>query len=94
MIKVKTELRTWLVDYIVETIHSLHAANSEGFDYWAKHFKKEEAKAVVDMEYIVECSDIEDEEISCDDAKRYAEPFLKRILDNWYLSLQLMLENK
>ena len=49
MIKVKTELRTWLVDYIVETIHSLHAANSEEFDYCAKHFKKEEAKSFVDM---------------------------------------------
>ena len=78
-------LREWLIDYITETIHSLKADGSPEFDKWAASFKRDEAEFVVNMEYIVECGDELREEISEDEAREYAEPFLRKILDNWYL---------
>ncbi len=78
-------LREWLIDYITDTIHGMKAENSPEFDLWAASFKREEAEFVVNMEYLVECGDELREEISEDEAREYATPFLRKILDSWYL---------
>ena len=78
-------LREWLIDYITDTIHGMKAEDSPEFDRWAASFKRDEAEFVVNMEYLVECGDELREEISEDEARKYAEPFLKIILDRWYL---------
>lgn len=78
-------LREWLIDYITDTIHGMKAENSPEFDRWAASFKRDEAEFVVNMEYLVECGDELREEISEEEAREYATPFLKKILDRWYL---------
>ena len=50
-IKIKTELKDWLIDNITNTIHGLEAENSDEFNNWAKVFKREEAEFVVNMEF-------------------------------------------
>ena len=42
-IRIKTELKDWLIDNITYTIHDLEIENSENFNKWAKTFKKENA---------------------------------------------------
>ena len=78
-------LREWLIDYITDTIHGMKADDFPEFDKWAASFKRDEAEFVVNMEYLVECGDELREEISEDEARKYAEPFLEKILDSWYL---------
>ena len=51
-IRIKTELKDWLIDNITNTIHDLEIENSENFNKWAKTFKKENAELVVNMEFI------------------------------------------
>ena len=51
-IRIKTELKDWLIDNITNTIHDLEIENSENFNKWEKKKKKENAELVVNMEFI------------------------------------------
>lgn len=85
MIKIKTELQEWLVDYITDTIHGLEADNSEDFNKWAKSFEREEADFVVNMEFGNDWGYDKREEITEKEAVEYAQALMQTILDNWYL---------
>lgn len=85
MIKIKTELQEWLVDYITNTIHGLEAENSEDFNKWAKSFERDEADFVVNMEFGNDWGYDKREEITEKEATEYAQALMQTILDNWYL---------
>lgn len=85
LINIKKDLREWLVEYITNTIHALTAENSDEFNKWAKSFEKEEAEFVVDMEFINDWGYDEREIVPEEEATKYAQLLLQRILDNWYL---------
>ncbi len=85
MINIKTELKEWLVNYITNNIHGFESEDSPEFNAWAKAFDKEEASFVVEMEFINDWEYDQRESISEDEAAKYAQPLIKRILENWYL---------
>ena len=85
MIKIKNELKEWLVNYITDSIHSFESEDSKEFNVWAKAFKKEEASFVVDMEFTNDWGYDERESISEEEAAKYAQPLIQKILNNWYL---------
>lgn len=85
MITIKTELKDWLVNHITNSIHGFESENSQEFNAWAKAFKKEEAAFVVEMEFMNDWGYDERESIPEEEAAKYAQPLIKRILENWYL---------
>ncbi len=84
-IRIKTELKDWLIDNITNTIHELEIENSENFNKWAKTFKKENAELVVNMEFINDWGYDEREYITEKEASEYSQILMQRIIDNWYL---------
>ena len=84
-IRIKTELKDWLIDNITNTIHDLEIENSENFNKWAKTFKKENADLVVNMEFINDWGYDEREYITEKEASEYSQILMQRIIDNWYL---------
>ena len=84
-IKIKEELREWLVNYITNTIHGLEAENSAEFNKWAKTFKKEEAEFAVNMEFANDWGYDKREEVFEEEASKYAQSLLQQILNNWYI---------
>lgn len=84
MIKIKEQLRDWLVNYITKTIHELQS-DSDDFNEWAKSFKKKEAEFVVDMEFTNDWGYDRRREIKEEEATQYAESLIQRILNTWYL---------
>lgn len=84
-IRIKTELKDWLIDNITNTIHELEIENSENFNKWAKTFKKENAELVVKMEFINDWGYDEREYITEKEASEYSQILMQRIIDNWYL---------
>lgn len=84
-IRIKTELKDWLIDNITNTIHELEIENSENFNKWAKTFKKENAELVVNMEFINDWGYDERECITEKEASEYSQILMQRIIDNWYL---------
>lgn len=84
-INIKTELQDWLVDNITNTIHGLEAENSVEFNNWAKSFKREEAEFVVNMEFGNDWGYDTRNEITEEEAAKYAQSLLQTILDNWYI---------
>ena len=85
MIKIKTELKQWLVSFITNSIRSIESEDCTEFNSWVKAFKKEEASFVVDMEFINDWGYDERESISEEEAAKYAQSLIKIILENWYL---------
>lgn len=85
MINIKTELKEWLVNYITNNIHGFESEDSPKFNAWVKAFDKEKAYLIVDMEFINDWGYDERESISEEEAAKYAQPLIKRILENWYL---------
>lgn len=88
-IKIKDELREWIIDYITKEIHNIpienkHIQQNDNFIIWAKSFKRDEAEFLVDMEFIVDWGYDERTEISEEEAVEYAHSLIKIILDNWY----------
>ena len=84
-IRIKTELKDWLIDNITNTIHDLEIENSENFNKWAKTFKKENAELVVNMEFINDWGYDEREYITEKEASEYSQILMQRIIENWYL---------
>ena len=84
-IRIKTELKDWLIDNITNTIHDLEIENSENFNKWAKTFKKENAELVVNMEFINDWGYDEREYITEKEASEYSQILMQRIIDKWYL---------
>ena len=84
-IRIKTELKDWLIDNITNTIHDLEIENSENFNKWAKTFKKENAELVVNMEFINDWGYDEREYITEKEASEYSQILMQRIIDNCYL---------
>lgn len=84
-IRIKTELKDWLIDNITNTIHELEIENSENFNKWAKTLKKENAELVVNMEFINDWGYDEREYITEKEASEYSQILMQRIIDNWYL---------
>ncbi len=84
-IRIKTELKDWLIDNITNTIHELEIENSENFNKWAKTFKKENAELVLNMEFINDWGYDEREYITEKEASEYSQILMQRIIDNWYL---------
>ena len=84
-LRIKTELKDWLIDNITNTIHDLEIENSENFNKWAKTFKKENAELVVNMEFINDWGYDEREYITEKEASEYSQILMQRIIDNWYL---------
>ena len=84
-IRIKTELKDWLIDNITNTIHDLEIENSENFNKWAKTFKKENAELVVNLEFINDWGYDEREYIIAKEASEYSQILMQRIIDNWYL---------
>lgn len=84
-IRIKTELKDWLIDNTTNTIHDLEIENSENFNKWAKTFKKENAELVVNMEFINDWGYDEREYITEKEASEYSQILMQRIIDNWYL---------
>ena len=85
MINIKTELKEWLVNYITNNIHGFESEDSPKVNAWVKAFDKEKAYLVVDMEFINDWGYDERESISEEEAAKYAQPLIKRILENWNL---------
>ena len=84
-INIETELRDWLVDNITNTIHGLETEDSNEFNEWAKGFERDEAEFVVDMEFLNDWGYETRDEISEEEASKYAQSLLQIILDNWYV---------
>lgn len=84
MINIKTELQEWVVDYIVDTIHSL-TSDSEEFNAWAKSFERDEAELVVNMKFNVDFGYDERESITDEEAQAYADKLLTIIINAWYM---------
>ena len=84
MITIKTELQEWLVDYITCTINDLNSEDSPEFNQWAKSFKKEEAQFVVNMEFINDWGYDKREEVSEEEAAKYAQLLIQKIVSCWY----------
>lgn len=84
MINIKNDLKNWLVDYIINTIHNL-ASDSTAFNSWAKSLDWGEVDFVVDMEFICDFGYDTREEIEENEAKEYADRLMKIILNKWYL---------
>ena len=84
-INIESELKTWLIDYLTNTIHSLEAEDSKEFTQWAKSFEREEAEFVVRMEFVNDWGYDKRTDITEEEAARYADSLLKKILDRWYL---------
>ena len=85
MIDIKTELKEWLANYITDGIHRCELENNVKFNTWAKKFKKEEALSVVNMEFINDWGYDNRKSISEEEAQKYAQTLMERILRNWYL---------
>lgn len=85
MISIKTELKKWLVNYITKAINSCESEDEEEFNAWAKAFQKENAAIVVDMEFGNSWEYDERESISEEEATKYAQMLIQRILNSWYL---------
>ena len=83
MINIKNDLKSWLVQYITNTIHTLESDNDE-FNQWAKSFEQSEAEFVVDMEFINDFGYDTRDEISEEEAKDYADGLVTTIVDRWY----------
>ena len=86
MININNELEKWLVDYITDFVHQAESENhsSPEFDKWAKSFPRDEAEFVVGMEFTNDWGYDEREEVSEEEAEKYAHELLKTIFDNWY----------
>lgn len=84
-INIKNGLNEWLVEYITNTIHGFEAEDSDDFNKWAKTFEREEAQFVVNMEFVNDWGYDEREEVPEEEAIKYVQSLLRRILDNWYL---------
>ena len=85
MIKIKTELKQWLVNFITNSIRSIESEDCTEFNSWVKAFKKEEASFVVDMEFINDWGYDERSEVPEEEAILYARALLERILSSWYM---------
>lgn len=89
-IKIKNELKDWLIDYITKEIHSIplenkDIPNDDDFINWAKSFEREEAEVLVEMEFIVDWGYDERTEILEDEAVEYAYSLINEmILLNWH----------
>ena len=77
-IRIKTELKDWLIDNITNTIHDLEIENSENFNKWAKTFKKENAELVVNMEFINDWGYDEREYITEKEASEYSQILMQK----------------
>ena len=84
-INIQKELKEWLTNYLTDTIHNLEAENFDDFNEWAKSFEREEAEFVVRMEFVNDWGYDKRTEITEEEAARYADSLLKKILDRWYL---------
>lgn len=85
VINIKKDLRKWLVDYIINTIHELKSEDSEEFNKWTKSFKNEEAEFVIDKEFVNDWGCDKRENITEEEAVKYAQLLLQEILSNWHL---------
>ena len=83
----KDKLRYWLTDYLTDSVHGLRMGKKEkpsvAFNSWAKHFKREEASFLVEMEYW-EWEEDERTEIPLEEVVKYADSLLQTIVNNWY----------
>ena len=81
------QLKSWLIDYITNSIHNLKSSRKDMADFnkWAKSFKKEEASFVVNMEYVVDWGYEKRESIPIEEAKDYAQLLIQKIVDKWYI---------
>lgn len=84
-INIVNELESWLIDYLTNTIHNLEAEDSEEFNKWAKSFERDEAEFVVNMEFVNDWSYDQRTEITEEEATKYANSLLRKILDRWYI---------
>ncbi len=84
-IKIKSELEHWLVKYITNSIHGMQTEDSDEFNKWAKSFREEEASFVVRAEFANDWGYDERDEVTQEEAKKYAYALIQRILDSWYL---------
>lgn len=84
-IRIEDELRDWLVNYITDCIHGMEAENFDEFNKWAKAFKREEAEFVVRAEFTNDWGYDERNEITQEEAQKYAHALIQRIVDSWYL---------
>ena len=78
-------LKQWLVNYIVDEIHAMKSEESEEFNEWATNYKRESAEVVVDAEYIVDWGYEKREEVPVEEAERWGNSLIERILQTWYL---------
>ncbi len=85
MIKIESELKEWLVNYITNTIRNTRAENSEEFNNWAIHFKKDLAEFEVNAEFANDWGYDERDEIPEKEAEEYADCLIERLCDNWSL---------
>lgn len=84
-INIKNELNSWLVTYILDFIHSMEGENFDDFNKWAKSYPKEAAEMIVGAEFVADWADDERKEITREEAEKYAQKLIRRILDTWYL---------
>ena len=81
----KENLKEWLVEYLINSIHSCEIADSKEFNEWAKSYPKEELEALVSMEFVGDWGYDKRNDIPVEDVKEYADAFLQRIVDSWSL---------
>lgn len=84
VINIKKDLENWLADYITDTIHNLETKDGEEFNQWARSFNREEAAFLVGMEFCNDWGYDKRDEITENEAEKYAQVLLKTILNNWY----------
>ncbi len=84
-IKIKSELKHWLVRYITDNMHGMQAEDFDEFKKWAKSFKEEDASFVVGAEFVNDWGYDERDEVTQEEAKEYANALIQRILNSWYL---------
>lgn len=77
-------LRDWLVEYVTKSVRETKSDVKE-FKEWAKNFDKRTAAILINAEFHNDFGYSDCKEISIEDAKRYAQSFIDRIVIDWYV---------
>lgn len=81
----KVILKQWLVNFIVDEIHSMHVVEYDEFNQWATNYKRESAEVIVDAEYAVDWGYDTRDEIPVEEAKEWCYGYITtRILPTWH----------
>ena len=85
MISIRTELKEWLVNYVISFVKDCKSEDSQEFNDWVKSLKNEDVISVVEVEFINDWGYDKRDAISEEEAIKYAQSLIQKILSTWCL---------